>query len=158
MGSRLKLAIMEKTSLQKILISCKVIAGFLSFLHFSLIVAAFASFEEKTKYPSEQVLIIGITLIFWTSQFWCSIAMIIAACGILTTLLSVASWGYLFGFLFYLSLFLTEVIDEFRFRTVFTFAFVAVLHLYGFVVGRVSVTEIRNQKDQQKKTSIDEII
>ena len=82
------------------------------------------SVSEKTKYPSEQVLIIGITLIFWTSQFWCSIAMIIGACGILTTLLSVASWGYLFGFLFYLSLFLTEVIDEFRFRTVFTFAFV----------------------------------
>ena len=133
---------MEKTSLQKILISCKVIAGFLSFLHFSLIVAAFASFEgkflknfkngeneldffvsENTKYPSDQVWIIGITLIFWTSQFWNSIAMIIGACGSLTTVLAACSWGYLLGFLFYFTLFLTDVIDEFRIRTVSTFAF-----------------------------------
>ena len=35
--------------------------------------------------------------------------------------------------------------------------YLAVLHLYGFVVGRASVAEIKNQKDQPKKTSIDKI-
>ena len=116
-------------------------------------------FVSDGNYPTDQVWIIGITLIFWTSQFWCSIAMIIGACESLTAVLAACSWGYLLGFLFYFSLFLTDVIDEFgfRIRTIFTFAFLAALHLYGFVVGRASVSEIKNQKDQPKKTSINHI-
>ena len=107
--------------------------------------------------------------------------MFFAACRILTPILSACSWGYFFGFLFYFSLFVTNTLNEVEdglFRTFFTFGvignvqlakkivkcnkvdLIAAMHLYGFVAGRASVAEIKNQKDhdQSKKIFINHII
>ena len=56
--------------------------------------------SERTDYPSDQVLVIGILMTVCTSQLCCSIAMLIGAFGTLTPLLWACS-GYLIGFLFY---------------------------------------------------------
>ena len=107
---------MEK--LQNRLLLCKITGGVLFLLHFSLIVTIFANvmgklwinylvpdwivffISDRTDYPSDQVLVIGILLTVCTSQLCCSIAMLIGAFGSLTPLLWACS-GYLIGFLFY---------------------------------------------------------
>ena len=113
-------------------------------------------------YPSDRVFFVGIMSILLTSQLWCDLGMIFASYNLLGPVLALTSWSYLLGFVFYLCLFISFLVDEVEdgFRTVFTCAIIGTLHLYGFAVARIglaSVAEIKNQT-VQKKTLINEII
>ena len=109
-------------------------------------------------YPS----VVGIMSTLLTSQLWCDLGMIFASYNLLGPVLALTSWSYLLGFVFYLCLFISFLVDEVEdgFRTVFTCAIIGTLHLYGFAVARIglaSVAEIKNQTIQ-KKALINEII